>query len=149
MSIMKKSIATGFAVLAFSAASAAYASDAEVVAMHITFITKSNSNAQDPNLDVKIYNKQHELVAENNPVPGTWENGSINSISLDLKKPFNQSDISGGSVELDIHPAASQTWKFDYNISTTYSDNSLAWQRWNGKELSKDKPTLSDNLTGQ
>lgn len=149
MSVTKNVIAVGFAVFAFAAATTAYASDPEVVAMHITFITKSNTNAQDPNLDVKIYNKQHELVAENNPVPGTWEAGSINSISLDLKKPFNQSDISGGSVGLDIHPAAAQTWKFAYNISTTYSDNSLAWQRWDGKELSKDKASLSDNLTGQ
>ena len=149
MNKMKKVIAMGFAMCAFSVATAAYAGDPAVVAMHITFITKSNTNAQDPNLDVKIYNKQHELVAENNPVPGTWEDGAINSISLDLKKPFDQSDISGGSVELDIKPTAAQTWKFDYNISTTLSDNSLTWQRWNGKELSKDKPKLSDKLTGQ
>jgi hypothetical protein len=149
MSIMKRSISVGFMAFACAAATSAYASDPEVVAMHATFITKTNTKAQDPNLDIKIYDKKHVLIAENKGIPGEWGDNSINSVSLDLKKDFKQSDLSGGKVQLDIHPAGTDEWKFNYNISTTYSDNSVVWQRWNGKVLTKDKSTMSDALTGE
>jgi hypothetical protein len=146
MSMLKTGLSIGLLAFAFAAASTAYADDPDVVAMHATFITKTNTNAQDPSLDIKIYDNKNNLVAENDGVPGQWGDNSINSISLDLKKPFKKSDLSGGKVELNIHPGGTQTWNFDYNISTTYSDNSLGWNRWNGKELSKAKPKLDDSL---
>jgi hypothetical protein len=148
MSMMKKSVFIGFLAFSCAAATTAYASNPDVVAMHATFITKSNTKDQDPNLDIKIYDDNHVLVAENKGIPGDWGNNGINSISLDLKKPFTQSDISGGKVELDIHPGGKEKWDFNYNISTTYSDNSVVWQRWKGKELTQANPTLSDSLTG-
>ena len=146
MSIMKKGITIGFLAFACATATTAYASDPDVVAMHATFITKTNTKAQDPHLDIKIYNNKNELVAENTGIPGTWGDNSINSISLDLKKDFKQSDISSGKVKLEIHPEGQDAWKFNYNISITYSDNSLVWKRWNGKELTQSKTTLSDSL---
>ena len=149
MSMLKKGMTIGFLAFACATATSAYADNPDVVAMHATFITKTNTKDQDPNLDIKIYNNQHVLVAENKGVPGSWGNNSINSISLDLKKPFTKSDISGGKVELDIHPSEKDDWGFNYNIATTYSDNSVVWQRWNGKELTKTKPTMSDSLTGE
>jgi hypothetical protein len=149
MSMMKKGITIGFLAFACAAATTAYASDPEVVAMHATFITKTNTKDQDPHLDIKIYNNQNVLVAENTGIPGTWDDNSINSISLDLKKDFKQSDISSGKVQLDIHPEGKEKWEFNYNISITYSDNSVIWKRWDGKVLSQDKPTLSDTLSGE
>jgi hypothetical protein len=149
MSMIKKGISIGFLAFTCLAATTAYADNPDVVAMHATFITKTNTKDQDPNLDIKIYNNQHVLVAENKGVPGSWGDNSVNSISLDLTKDFKQSDISGGKVQLDIHPSGKEKWEFNYNIATTYSDNSVVWQRWNGKELSQDKPTTSDSLTGQ
>jgi hypothetical protein len=149
MSRMKKGMTIGFLAFASAAATSAYADSPAVVAMHATFITKTNTKGQDPNLDIKIYNNQHVLVAENKGVPGSWGNNSINSISLDLKKPFTKSDLSGGKVELGIHPSGTDNWGFNYNIATTYSDNSVVWQRWNGKTMTKAKPTMSDTLTGE
>jgi hypothetical protein len=149
MSMMKKSITIGFLAFACAAATAAYASDPEVVAMHATFITKTNTKDQDPNLDIKVYDNQNALVAENSGIAGDWGDNSINSISLDLKKyTFKQSDLSSGKVKLDIHPSGKDKWDFDYNIAITYSDNTVVWKRWNGKELSQDKPTTSDSLAG-
>jgi len=149
MSMIKKGFSAGILVLACTAASAAYASSPQVVAMHATFISKANSSGQDPHLDIKVYNNKHELIAENDGIPGQWGNHDINSISLDLKKPFDESDISSGKVERSIHPDGKDDWAFNYNISTTYSDNSVVWQRWKGKDLSQDKATLSDTLTGK
>jgi len=146
MSMLKTGLSIGLLTFAFAAASTAYADSPEVVAMHATFITKTNTNAQDPSLDIKIYDNKNNLVAENDGVPGTWGDGSINSISLDLKKTFTKSDLDGGKVELVSHPGGAQKWTFDYNISTTYSDNSLGWNRWSGKELTKAKSKLDDSL---
>jgi hypothetical protein len=147
MSIKKKIILIGFLAYAGSAVTAAYASDPEVVALHATFITKSNTKDQDPHLDIKIYNNQKVLVAENDGVTGDWSDKGINSISLDLTKyNFKKSDLAGGKVELVVHPEATDDWAFDYNIATTYSDNSVVWQRWTDKQLTRDKPTLSDSL---
>jgi hypothetical protein len=149
MNMMKKSVSIGFLAFACVAATTAYASSPEVVALHATFITKTNTKGQDPNLDIKIYDNQNTLIAENKGIAGDWSDNSINSISLDLKKyTLKKSDLSGGKVELDIHPGGKDKWDFNYNIATTYSDNSVVWQRWNGKELSQDKPTMSDSLTG-
>lgn len=150
MSMMKRRITIGFLALAFAAAaSAAYAGDPEVVAMHATFITKTNTKDQEPHLDIKIYNNQNVLIAENKDVAGSWSDNSIDSIVLDLKKDFKQSDISSGKVQLDIHPSGKEKWEFDYNISITYADNSVIWKRWDGKVLTQDKPTLSDSLSGE
>jgi hypothetical protein len=149
MNIMKRGFYTGFAVLAFSAASSAYASSPTVVAMHATFITQSNSSGQDPHLDIRIYNDDNKLVAENQSIPGQWTDHAINSVSLDLKSPFTKSDISSGKVALNIHPDGSDDWKFNYNLSITYSDNSVVWERWNGKELSQVKSETSDTITGK
>ena len=91
-------------------------------------------------LDIKIYNNKDVLVAENKGIAGNWTDNSINSISLDLKNSFKQSDLSGGKVRLDISPAGKDKWEFDYNISVTYSDNTVIWERWNGKVLTQDKP---------
>lgn len=147
MSMKKKIILVGFLAFAGTSVSAAYASDPDVVALHATFITKTNTKDQDPHLDIKIYNKQKVLVAENDGITGDWSDKAINSISLDLKQyNFKQSDLAGGKVELVIHPEGAESWSFDYNIATTYSDNTVNWQRWTDKELSKDKPTLSDSL---
>lgn len=148
MSMLKTGLSIGLLAFAFATASTAYADDPEVVAMHATFITKTNTNAQDPNLDIKIYDNKNNLVAENKGVPGQWGDNSINSISLDLKKPFTKSELSGGKVELNVNPGEQDKWTFNYNISTTYSDNSLGWNRWSGKELSKAQPKLSDSLNG-
>jgi hypothetical protein len=145
--MMKKGIFIGFLAFACAAAPMAYASNPEVVALHATFITKTNTKDQDPNLDIKIYNNQNVLVAENKGIASDWSNNSINSISLDLKKyTFKKSDLSGGKVQLDIHPGGKDKWEFNYSIATTYSDNSVVWQRWNGKVLTQDKPTTSDSL---
>jgi len=149
MSIMKRGMTIGF--LAFAcAATTAYAGDPEVVAMHATFITKTNTKDQDPHLDIKVYDKKNALVAENTGIAGEWGANSINSISLDLKKyTFKQSDLSSGKVQLDIHPDGKDEWEFGYNVSITYSDNSVVWKRWNGKVLTHDKPTTSDSLAGE
>jgi hypothetical protein len=145
--MMKRSISIGFFAFACAVTTTAYASNPEVVALHATFITKTNTKDQNPNLDIKIYTGQHVLVAENKGIAGDWNDNSVNSISLDLTKyTFTKSDLSGGTVQLDIHPGGKDQWKFDYNIATTYSDNSVVWQRWNGKVLSQDKPTTSDSL---
>lgn len=146
MNKLKVSAYIGFLVFACAATTTAYASDPEVVALHITFITKKITKDQDPNLDIKVYDDENALVAENKGVPGDWSNNAINSISLDLKKPFTKSDLSGGKVELDIHPGGNEKWNFNYNIATTYSDNSVVWQHWNDKQLTKDKPKTSDSL---
>ncbi len=147
--MIRKSITIGFLAVACAATTAAYASNPEVVAMHATFITKTNTKDQDPNLDIKIYNNKNVLVAENKGIAGNWNDKSINSISLDLKTPFTKSDLAGGKVRLDIHPGGNDNWEFNYNISTTYSDNSVVWQRWDGKLLTQDKSTMSDSLTGE
>jgi hypothetical protein len=145
--MMKRSISIGFFAFAFAVATTAYASDPEVVALHATFITKTNTKDQNPNLDLRIYTRQHVLVAENKGIAGDWSDNSVNSISLDLTKyTLTKSDLSDGTVQLDIHPGGKDQWKFDYNIATTYSDNSVVWQRWNDKVLSQDKPTTSDSL---
>ncbi|HKB59844.1 MAG TPA: hypothetical protein VKC56_07325 [Gallionellaceae bacterium] len=144
-----RSASIGFLLLASTLATAAYAGDPEVVAMHATFINKSNSSGQDPHLDIKIYDNKHQLVAENDSIPGNWGNTDINSVSLDLKRPFKESDLASGKVELTIHPDGKDTLAFDYNISTTYSNTNVYWQRWKGKELSQAQPTLSDTLTGK
>lgn len=149
MSRMKAGISIGFLAFACAAATTAYADSPEVVAMHATFITKTNTKDQEPHLDIKVYNNQNVLVAENKDITGNWSDSSINSISLDLKNTFKQSDLSGGKVQLDIHPGEKDKWEFNYNISTTYSDNSVVWQRWNDKVLTQDKPTTSDSLTGK
>jgi len=149
MGMMKRSISIGFLAFACATATAAYADNPEVVAMHATFITKTNTKDQDPNLDIKIYNNKDVLVAENKGIAGNWTDNSINSISLDLKNAFKQSDLSGGKVRLDIHPAGKDKWEFDYNISVTYSDNTVIWERWNGKELTQEKPTMTDALNGK
>ena len=150
MGMMKRGIYFGFLAIACATATAAYAGDPELVAMHATFITKTNTKDQDPHLDIKVYNNKNALIAENTGIAGNWGDNSINSISLDLKKyDFKQSDLSGGKVRLDIHPEAKDSWEFDYNISFTYSDNTVAWERWDGKTLSSDKPTLTDSLTGK
>lgn len=149
MNTIKTGFSLGFLVLACTMASAAYASSPQVVAMHATFISQANSSGQDPHVNIKIYNNKHELVAENDGIPGHWGNKDINSISLDLKKPFDASDIASGKVELDIHPDGKDNWAFNYNIATTYSDDTVVWQRWKGKDLSQDKATLSDTLKGQ
>lgn len=147
MNAIKKGISAGFLLLACT--TAAYADSPQVVAMHATFITKTNSNAADPHLDVKVYNNQHVLIAENDGIPGTWDNGAINSISLDMKSPATQADLSSGKIQLDIHPDGKQDWAFDYNLSITYSDNSVVWERWDGKTLSQSSPTTGDSLTGR
>lgn len=149
MSVTKKSIFISILTITCMAATTAYADDPDVVAMHATFITKTNTKDQDPNLDIKIYDNKHNLVAENKGVPGHWDNNSINSISLDLTKDFKRSAIEDGKVQLDIHPSGKDEWAFDYNISITYSDNAVVWQRWHDKELSEAKPTMSDSLTGK
>ncbi len=149
MSMLKSSLSIGFLVVAFAFASAAYAGSPQVVAMDATFITKTNTNAQDPHLDVKVYNNRHVLIAENDGIPGTWGNGAINSIALDLKSPATQADLASGKIELDIHPTGKQDWTFDYNLSITYSDNTVIWERWNGKRLTQTGPTTSDTLTGK
>lgn len=136
-------------VLASTMASAAYASSPSVVGMHATFINHSNSSGQDPHLDIKIFDNQNKLVAENKDVPGQWGNSDINSVSLNLKQPFTESDLASGKVQVSIHPDGKDDWKFSYNISTTYSNNAVYWQRWKGKELSQAQPTLSDKLTGK
>jgi hypothetical protein len=147
MSIMKKSISIGFLAFACAAATAAYASDPDVVALNATFITKTNTKDQNPNLDIKIYDNKKGLLAENKDIPGQWSDNTIDSITLDLKKPFKRSDLS--KVQLDIHPSGKDKWEFDYNIAITYSDNTVVWQRWNGKVLTQEKPTTSDSFSGQ
>ena len=52
-------------------------------------------------------------------------------------------------MELDIHPGEKDKWDFNYNLSITYADNSVIWERWNGKELTQGKSTTSDPLTGE
>ncbi len=149
MSMMKRSISICFLAFACAAATAAYANNVDVVAMHATFITKTNTKDQDPKLDIKIYNDKNVLVAENKDITGSWSDNSVDSIVLDLKSAVTQADLAGGKVQLDIHPDGKDNWDFDYNISITYADNSVVWERWNGKQLSQDKPTTSDALTGK
>lgn len=149
MNTIKKAITLGFLALACTTATAAYASSPEVVAIHATFISQSNSGGQDPHLTIKVYNNKHELVAENDGIPGQWGDTDINSVSLDLKKPFDASDLASGKVELSIHPDGKANWAFNYNIATTYSDNTVVWQHWTGKALSQDKATLSDTVNGK
>ena len=149
MSMMKKSISIGFLAFACATATTAYASDPEVVAMDATFITKTNTKDQDPHLDIKVYNNQNALVAEKTGIEGNWNDNSVNTFSLDLKNAFKQSDISSGKVRVDIHPDGKEKLDFNYNIAITYSDNSVAWKRWNGKALTQAKPTTSDSLSGE
>lgn len=149
MSMMKHGLSVGFLVVASALAPAAYASSPQVVAMHATFITKTNTNGADPHLNVKVYNNRNVLIAENDGIPGAWNDGAINSVSLDMKAPATQADLSSGKIALDIHPDGKQNWGFDYNLSITYSDNSVIWERWNGKELTETKASTSDTLTGK
>jgi hypothetical protein len=149
MSMMKGSVSIGFLAFACAVATTAHADNPDVVAMHATFITNSNGKDQDPNLDLKVFNNKNVLIAENKGITGSWSDNSIDSISLDLKTPIKQADLSSGKIELDIHPAGKDKWDFNYNLSVTYSDNSVIWERWNGKELTQDHPTTSDALTGK
>lgn len=148
-SSFSKVVSIGAMVLGATLASSAYASSPEVVAMHATFINKANTSGDDPHLDIKIYDSNNQLVAENKDVPGQWGNSDINSVSLDLKKPFTESELASGKVVVSIKPDGKDDWKFNYNISTTYSNNAVYWQRWKGRELSQAQASLSDTLTGK
>jgi len=156
MSMMKRSISIGFLVFACAAATTAYASgDPELVGVDATFTTKTNSNVDGTNFDIKVYNSQNVLVAEQTGITTTghtdaWGDNSVDTVALDLKGAFKKSDLSAGKVRLDIHPDGKQKWEFNYNIDFTYADNSVVWQRWNNnKVLTQDKPTTSDSWPGQ
>lgn len=144
-----RSASIGFLLLASMLAPAAYAGDPEVVALHATFIDKTNSSGQDPHMDIKVYDNKNQLIAENDGIPGDWGNGDINSISLDLKRPVTESELSSGKIVVSIHPDGKDTLAFDYNIATTYSNNAVYWQRWKGRELSQAQTSVSDTLTGK
>lgn len=147
MSMMKRGIIAGFMALACVAAAPAFADGNDVVGLNITFITKSNASAQDPHLTVQIVDGSGKVLAEGNNVTGNFGKDGIVSIVLDMKSDtISESELESGKVKLAVKPDGADSWSFDYNLAVTTSDDQVKWIRWNGRELSKSKDSLSDTL---
>jgi hypothetical protein len=113
-----------------------------------TFDTTTNDKDHDTLLDVSVYNNRNVLIAQKTGIGGHWNDHSSNTVTLDLKNALKKSQIPAGSVRLVIHPNGNDKWEFNYHIDITYSDDSVTEKNWDGKVLTQDNASASDNWNG-
>lgn len=120
------------------------AGDVHLISASATFDTTTNDKDHDTLLDITVLNNQGVVAFNKTGVGGHWNDHSTSVVSLDLKNALRKSEISSGAVRLDIHPNGNDKWEFNYHVNLSFSDNSMAEHRFDGKVLTQDNPTAQD-----
>jgi hypothetical protein len=120
-----------------------------VISVSAQFDTTTNDKDHDTLLDVSVFNNTGILIAQKTGIGGHWNDHTSAVVSLDLKNALGKSKVPAGRVDLAIHPNGNDKWEFNYHIDIVYSDSSVTEKPFNGKVLTQDNSTTSDNFVGQ
>jgi hypothetical protein len=123
--------------------------DVSIVSVSATFDTTTNDKDHDTYLDISVENNRGVLMANKTGIGGHWNDHSTNQVALDLKNALKKSEVPAGTIKLAIHPNGNDKWEFNYRIDIAYSDGlTFTEKNWDGKVLTQDCSTTSDNWTG-
>ena len=122
--------------------------DDYVIGVSMRFHTKAKDKDHDTSLDIRICNEEGILFAEKSGIAGHWAEKTSYLVAFDLKNSLPLSQVSKGSVHLEIHPNGNDCWHFKCDLWIFYSNGHPTLRHWDGKELSQDCRSTSDDWEG-
>jgi hypothetical protein len=125
---------------------AAFAQEPTLTSVEARFDTTKDNKNSDTKLDVYVKNRDGQEVAKSEGNKGLWERHSTHTVTLQIEGNPTKPDLAHGSVTLTFHPRASDTWKFDYKITLTYSDGSAITKEVFGGVLTQYNTARTDTL---
>jgi hypothetical protein len=126
--------------------SAAFAQEPTLTSVEAKFDTTKDDKNGDSKLDVYVKNRDGQEVAKSEGNEGVWERHSSHSVTLQVEGNPTKAEVAHGSVVLTFHPRGGDTWKFNYKVTLTFSDNSSITKELVGGVLTQYKTARTDPL---
>jgi hypothetical protein len=104
--------------------SVGFAQEPTLASVEAKFDTTTNSKKQDALLDIYLKNRDGQEVAKSEGNEGLWDKHSTHAVTLQVEGKPTKAEVAHGGVVLSFHPAAGDTWKFNYKFTLTFSDGS-------------------------
>jgi hypothetical protein len=105
--------------------SAAFAQEPTLTSVEAKFDTTRDNKKQDTKLDVYVKNREGQEVGKSEGNEGVWDKHSSHSVTLQVEGNPTKAEVAHGSVLLTFHPRGGDTWKFNYEVTLKFSDDSL------------------------
>jgi hypothetical protein len=126
--------------------SLAFAQEPMLKSVEAKFDTTTNNKKQDAKLDVCLKNRDGQEVGKSEGNEGLWEKHSTHTVILRLEGDHAKAEVEHGSVSLTFHPNGGDTWKFNYQVTLKFSDDSSITKEVFGNVLTQYNTARTDPL---
>jgi hypothetical protein len=133
-----------FVVAVFT--SAAFAQGPTLTSVEAKFDTTTDNKNGDSKLDVYVKNRDGQEVAKSEGNEGVWDKHSSHSVTLQIDGNPTKAGVAKGSILLTFHPRGGDTWKFNYEVTLKFSDNSSITKELFGGVLTQYNTARTDPL---
>jgi hypothetical protein len=151
-----KKIIIAISLLALSTVTTQAQSKKKVISsVVLTFTTTNNDKDHDTYLYVALNTHDYRFnadyyLAKKDAIGGHWNNGSVNTVTLDMAGRHDLEQISNASIRLVISPNGSDKWEFNYKVDIIYLDEQgvtrTLTKDFGGKVMADDTPVREDVL---
>jgi hypothetical protein len=142
-----KLIMYGLAMVAMTVfPSSASAQGPMLTSVEAKFDTTTSDKKQDAKLDVYLKNRDGQEVGKSEGNEGLWEKHSTHTVMLQFEGNPTKAEVVHGSVSLTFHPNGGDTWKFNYQVTLKFSDDSSITKQVFGNVFTQYNTARTDPL---
>jgi hypothetical protein len=125
---------------------AGFAHEPTLTSVEAKFDTTTDNKNGDSKLGVYIKNREGQEVAKSEGNEGVWDKHSSHSVTLQVEGNPTKADLVKGCILLTFHPHGADDWKFNYEVTLTFSDNSSITKELFGGVLTQYNTARKDPL---
>jgi hypothetical protein len=126
--------------------SAGFAQGPTLTSVEAKFDTTTDHKKQDAKLDVYLKNRNGQDAAKSEGNEGLWDKHSTHSVILQVEGNPTKAEVAHGSIVLTFHPNGGDTWKFNYQLTLKFSDDSSITKEVHGGVLTQYNTARTDPL---
>jgi hypothetical protein len=126
--------------------SAAFAQEPTLSSVEAKFDTTKDGKNDDSKLDVYLKNGDGQEVGKSEGNEGHWDKKSSHTASIKIEGNPTKAALANGCVLLTFQPHGADNWKFNYQVTLSFSDGSFIIKELEVCELTQYNTTRTDSF---
>ena len=126
--------------------SAAFAQEPTLSSVEAKFDTTKDGKNDDSKLDVYLKNGDGQEVGKSEGNEGHWDKKSSHTASIKIEGNPTKAALANGCVLLTFQPHGADNWKFNYQVTLKFSDDSSITKEVFGNVLTQYNTARTDPL---